>query len=153
MIRPAIVPGQRFGSRLVLEVRSSHYSPASPRYGETPRTHRGMRPWLHLRCDCGALSWTTPESVGVCCRACVARRTRSAPRPAATGHMVAGPGDRDTECARYETCLDGVARARGDEWHCPPRCAERVEVPREYHRALATERRCMPVYPASGWGE
>lgn len=36
------------------------------------------------------------------------------------------------------------------EWHCPPGCAERVAVPREYHRAVAAMRRYLPVYPASG---
>lgn len=157
MTAPHPVAGQRYGTRLVLEVRSCYYSPSS-RHAGSPSPYGGTRGaalWVHLRCDCGRVVWSTRPAAA--CRACRppprTHRTVSVAEAPASGHMQPGAGDRDAECARYDACLDGVARAHGDAWHCPSGCAERVAVPREYHRAVATMRRYLPVYPASGWGE
>ena len=38
--------------------------------------------------------------------------------------MLAGPGNRQHECARYVDCLAGAAFSLPGDAHCPPRCPD-----------------------------
>lgn len=86
-----------------------------------------MANWLHLRCDCGETAWSVrPQAL---CRKCgkwSSRPKKNEVVTASDGYMVAGAGDRDTECALYRRCLSGASNSRGDEWHCPSDCQHRV---------------------------
>lgn len=50
--------------------------------------------------------------------------------------MLAGPGDRHSECQRYEACLTRAA-AINAEAHCPEACAEYKAIPREHYLTKA----------------